>query len=467
MSEFSELVGALHYLVFERLQSKSRFIHCVLGDGQGRVQVPGKANTSYVRPNRSTDIVFEVINMKVSGDDGTPILVGELPEQPGLVQVIGIDIASYPPTSWGEGAAHIGAHARQHEIGPGSNIGSDPLHVYTRALVPLKTMSVGSGSTSVLIGPYDYTYGVQKSWPGLPPLNLSPAIPSTSGTARWVLTYLDPDANTVGIITGTLGVDSEAHYLPRPVLPTGIWIPSAYVRLFGGQSTVREVHIRDARQLLSPGMSTGTSSGGVSSHPLLTNRDAADQHPASSISVDTVPFSGNLGPADDTVQKALETLDALSVSGSGSWKLGSLKVVSKSGAGDYTVIGDALTAAVSGTFILVDVGLWLEGSLVVPVGVWLYGMGQDNTIIQSSDQKTMTVKGGLAHLTSKNLASLAVSYAIYGDEGCTLDDVYGYACGTGTANYGIYLTGDNKRYHLRGAIRAFASTLGSCPFPGE
>lgn len=44
-------------------------------------------------------------------------------------------------------------------------------------------------------------------------------------------------------------------------------------------------------------------------HSTLTGRDAPAQHPASAITVDTVDFDGNLSAADDTVQKALDTLD--------------------------------------------------------------------------------------------------------------------------------------------------------------
>jgi len=47
----------------------------------------------------------------------------------------------------------------------------------------------------------------------------------------------------------------------------------------------------------------------VSDHANLTGRDKTNQHPASSISADYTTFSGILTSSDDTVQKALETID--------------------------------------------------------------------------------------------------------------------------------------------------------------
>lgn len=61
--------------------------------------------------------------------------------------------------------------------------------------------------------------------------------------------------------------------------------------------------------------SSGGSGSGTSDHSQLTNRTAANQHPGSSISLDTTGFDNNLSSADDTVQKALETLDELSAAG--------------------------------------------------------------------------------------------------------------------------------------------------------
>ena len=44
-----------------------------------------------------------------------------------------------------------------------------------------------------------------------------------------------------------------------------------------------------------PGSGIGGGSGGTTDHTALTNRDAEDQHPAGSVSVDVTNFNRNLG----------------------------------------------------------------------------------------------------------------------------------------------------------------------------
>lgn len=50
----------------------------------------------------------------------------------------------------------------------------------------------------------------------------------------------------------------------------------------------------------------------TSSHASLSDRGLANQHPATSVATDTTNFNNNLSAADDTVQKALETIDNIS-----------------------------------------------------------------------------------------------------------------------------------------------------------
>jgi hypothetical protein len=57
-------------------------------------------------------------------------------------------------------------------------------------------------------------------------------------------------------------------------------------------------------------VSNGPAAAAVSAvHNSLTGRDATDAHPASAIAPDTTNFNNNLSALDDTVQKALDTLD--------------------------------------------------------------------------------------------------------------------------------------------------------------
>jgi len=144
----------------------------------------------------------------------------------------------------------------------------------------------------------------------------------------------------------------------------------------GGTATYQEA--TDLREV-----STGPGSDyTAASHTDLTNRDALSSHPASAITPDTTNFDGALSTADDDVQKALETLNAVVadpsaattafVMGTGSSVAGQWYYL----AAGVWVIGDAAAAACAvsmvglakGTNPEVD-GMALRG--IVTAGTWL------------------------------------------------------------------------------------------------
>jgi len=175
-------------------------------------------------------------------------LIGELPWQPGLTQIVGVDWETYAAVGWGAGYAGVARHGETH-IWRDGFVGTDTFNIYRRQIAPLRTYPLGSGSQSVYVAPYDYLWdGSPVSWCGLPGIDLSASTPAT-GTARLMLTYLDMESNVCGAIAGAIDVYSDAIELARPALPTGTWFPSAYVRIYGGQGTISERDIWDARQL--------------------------------------------------------------------------------------------------------------------------------------------------------------------------------------------------------------------------
>jgi hypothetical protein len=89
MAEFDDLVQALTWLVTNRIQQKVEYTHGLLGDGNGRVRVttiPGSPEVDYVyvRPDRFSNRAFKVFNKRIEGQDGDPIIIGELPWEPDL-----------------------------------------------------------------------------------------------------------------------------------------------------------------------------------------------------------------------------------------------------------------------------------------------------------------------------------------------------------------------------------------------
>jgi len=265
MAEYHDLVQSLTWLLTHRLQAQSEYTHGLLGDGQGHVQVPDRADFSYVRPDRFTTRVFEIFNKHVGGPDGLPIIIGEVPWQPGLTQVLDVDWDAYYGVGWGDTTPGIPRHGQTHEWRDGAP-GVDAFNVYRRQMGELRTYPVGSGSTSVYVSPYNFTHMEDvKSWSGLPGLDLSGATPGTTGTARMVLTYWDPCSGSsgyLGVATGTLGMDAVPEVLNRPAAPAGT-IPSAWVKLRGGQGSITEFDIWDARPLWMPSIEFATGSCGI------------------------------------------------------------------------------------------------------------------------------------------------------------------------------------------------------------
>lgn len=249
MSNYNELVTILKELLFNRFYPKPQYIRGLLGDGRGNVLVPERPDYNYVRFSRASSETFEVFNKEVSQPvDGWPVLIGEFPWTPGLVQVVATDWSAYAQTGWGDSVASIQAHAPTHEW-PNFAPGSDTINTYLRAITPMRTQASASGSTSVMVTAYEYDgpTGTNYGWPGVPELALGAATPAT-GTMRYMGVYLNPATNTLGVVTGSTTIFTDALEPPRPAWPRGV-MPTAYVRLYGGQSQINERDIRDARRL--------------------------------------------------------------------------------------------------------------------------------------------------------------------------------------------------------------------------
>jgi hypothetical protein len=301
MAEFSELVHALTWLLTNRVQQKIEYTHELLGDGNGRVRVstiPGSPEVDYVfvRPDRFSNRAYKVFNKRIEGQDGDPIIVGELPWEPELVQVIDMDWQAYADVGWGDDVTTTNRHGNSHQWRDAAP-GIDTFNVYRRQFGDLKTYATTSGTLAVGVSPYSLDlFGKQYQWPGTQAFDLGGALPTTTGTARMALVYWSPASGTtqgfLGVATGTLGSGAEATILNRPVSPQGV-IPSAFVRLAGGQSSITEFDIWDAREPFRPGLSFGTGTAGLSAD-MIPISDTSGLYTGSTIeaALDQIGFDG-------------------------------------------------------------------------------------------------------------------------------------------------------------------------------
>lgn len=301
MTEYGELVQALTWLLTNRVQQKIEYTRGLLGDGNGRVRVSATPNSPdvdyvYVRPDRFSDRTYKVFNKRIEGQDGDPVIIGELPWEPDLIQVVDMDWAAYADVGWGDDITTTNRHGISHQWRDGAP-GIDTFNVYRRQMGDLKTYAATSGTLSIGVSPYSLDiYGTQYQWPGTQSFPLTGALPTTTGTARMALVYWSPASGTtgyLGVASGTLGSSADATILNRPVTPEGA-IPSAFVRLKGGQTSVTEFDIFDAREPFRPGILFGTGSAAALNASLIPILDNSGLYTGSTVesALDQIGFDG-------------------------------------------------------------------------------------------------------------------------------------------------------------------------------
>ncbi len=157
-------------------------------------------------------------------------------------------------------------HGANHQIPTEDNPGPDPVNIFQPALMPFKATGNGVDFT-LAVRPLIYLHeGIRRAFAGSA-FDLTGFVPG-AGLARYVLVYLDPNFNSLNTVSGSTVPDSPAITPPLPTIPARGY-PTAYVRLFGGQTAVvTSRDVLDARSFLAANeaflrLSGGTMSGNI------------------------------------------------------------------------------------------------------------------------------------------------------------------------------------------------------------
>lgn len=200
----------------------------------GQVSVKGKPGYVWVRIGT---LVAQALNLEVAVKENQAIWV-IFDEAANEYVVEKLDVSQLKYSDTWNGDPNLANHARSHEPG-----GGDPINIYTRMLVALKTY-VTSDNTglTVNVAPYGDFNGYNN-------LSLAASKPA-SGLARYVLIYLDTADWAIKTVDGNTVIDLAIIEPDRPALPDG-GMASAYVRIDGDQITFADDDIKEARDFLN------------------------------------------------------------------------------------------------------------------------------------------------------------------------------------------------------------------------
>jgi hypothetical protein len=250
-----------------RYARRVRLDGAFLGDYNGVVETDRPHYAYVIKWNGEVE---EVFNPSVPPIPGLRVWVGDDPLNPGLRQVLGICQAYSDPVY-----APLAAHAETHQW---PNL--DTLYIRGEQIMP-GMVSALSGMTVrvqgvLVVSPAGWAKGESAD------LDLSAYRPATG--ARWGVIEL----TSAGALQVTTGATVEAiESLTEAAIPLVNGRALAAVRLYENQGAIlQSLYTSDIRDLRWGGQQIGAS-----------------------IEVDTSSFDGILSAADDTLQKALDTID--------------------------------------------------------------------------------------------------------------------------------------------------------------
>lgn len=215
----------------------------------GTVIVPGRPNyvyfQEYSQPENAPPAV--VWNDTVAPIADLGVLVASDPKPPFRRRVIGVDHEGLLPNeNTPTSLFAVPLHAQTHQYPSEANPGHDKVLIFQPAIQPLKT-TVTTG-LEVQVHPLIYIYRNRRYTFAGNTLDLSSYVPSV-GNIVAVLIYLDTATNTLQAVAGTSVINNGVIPIPYPDIP-GDAIPSAYVLIVGGTTTLNNTDLLDARFLL-------------------------------------------------------------------------------------------------------------------------------------------------------------------------------------------------------------------------
>lgn len=246
-----------------KLQTKQVLGRGLIGDGFGAVEVVGRPGYVNVRVNSDQSQVAQVFSKGWSAAEGTPVIIGETPQEPGIMQVLDIDWGMFlQQGGWGyTGTSYMAKHGWTHRWG-----NDDLTYVDGSQFMPLSMQETSPPSMQTFVFGGYYPLGANSErWPGAYTADLSYLLPTGTTQYRMVSFYVDP---STGNLKGATGSISNYAFIPWwdfvPAIPDNM-VSVAAVELAGNMTAIRAVaHIHDIRSFAGgPGAGATGPTGSV------------------------------------------------------------------------------------------------------------------------------------------------------------------------------------------------------------
>lgn len=259
-----EQAGATIRALIDMLEERRPRYRGLLGTSDGVIDVSSKPGYVYFREEGNPSKLRQIFNHKVPTLVDLPVIVGEDSNNPGIEQVLDIDIGVLP--NW-LGRTFLPDHHLTHELGGadayGNRVDSDVVFVQKAQFVPLSLQTHDPADMSFRVEEDWYMYGdTQIYWEGGDTKTFS--TPVTDGRAAYELVCIHGPTNALIYIRGSdfpiaAGVD-ETLIPNTPINCVAI----GAVLLTHGDTTLTIDNIADTRVFLRA--SGGQISGSPHAH---------------------------------------------------------------------------------------------------------------------------------------------------------------------------------------------------------
>ena len=283
-------------------QDQPDLLYGVLGNGQGALYPAGRENYVYAQIGFQT---MEIYNVRIEPVYGLPVVIGVDPTDAQRGNQV-LDIA-------GSQAQYAGIKLNGSGFAPAIRYqwmanggGEDPLFVALRQFLPLRVSPAGGMTVSIYPGMIKLASG----WMLKPfeVVDLSSYVPTNPGKALMALVYID----TSGSVGMELGSEADiadiTTFYHTPVTPSNALYELAFVRLYNGQTALREGRVNsDLFEARLPYMVVLTNEmvglGNVTNDAQL-KRSAGD---FDTFPLKTAPIGADVGILEDSELVAIST----------------------------------------------------------------------------------------------------------------------------------------------------------------